>query len=72
METASVIRDQRDTNQGHCHQRCLFLDFVFAAGDDFRGALLLIRVSTHRALDRDPRVVKIGLSNWPWSSLHMA
>ena len=29
IETASVIFDQREVNQGHCHQWCFFLAGFF-------------------------------------------
>ena len=42
-DTASVILDHRETNHGHCHQRCFLLEGFFLDAADFGGALLLMR-----------------------------
>ena len=56
METASVIFDQREVNQGHCHQRRFFLVGFFGEAADFGGELLLIRVPDYR----NTRIVLLG------------
>ena len=61
METASVIFDQREVNQGHCHQCSFLLVGFFREAADFGGELSLIRVPDYRNQGSASGALKVGI-----------